>query len=107
MMPARIDNSQQAGASMQTVDTFGHGRLPVLDVWRECRHTRDGWTAINQKGQRLNLTYRPEERSPYPARMPDKDYVVLVRDAVGNESRDVAGHVAMGVALLERATRAK
>jgi len=91
---------------MQTVDT-PYGPLPVIDTWRECRHTKTGWTAINQKGQRLNLTYRPEERSPYPARMPDKDYVVLVRDAVGNESRDVAGHVAMGVALLERATRAK
>ena len=102
MMPARIDNSQQ------TIVTFGYGRLPVLDIWHECRHTKTGWTAINRKGQRLNLCRPPNERDFGPARMPDKDYVVLTRDAAAHEHcRDVHGHVPMGVALIERAARAK
>jgi hypothetical protein len=89
---------------MQTVET-PYGVLPVVDTWRQCRHTRAGWTAINEKGQRLNLTYRPEERDFGPARMPDWDYVVLTRPAAANEYGDVHGHVPMGVALLERTSR--
>jgi hypothetical protein len=65
MMPTRAD-SQPAGASVRTIDTFEHGPLPVLDTWRQCRHTKTGWTAINEAGERLNITYRPEERGYGP-----------------------------------------
>ena len=37
--------------------------------------------------------------------MPDEDYVVIVRDAVGHEPRDVNGHVPRGVVLIERASK--
>jgi len=33
----------------------------------------------------VNISYRPEERDFGPARMPDKDYVVLTRDAAAHE----------------------
>ena len=91
---------------MRTVDT-PYGLLPVVDSWKECRHTGDGWTAVNEKGERLNIR-RPLSESNYgPARMPDRDYVVIMRDAVGHEPRDVSGHVPVGVALIERTPRAK
>jgi hypothetical protein len=82
---------------MRTVDTL-RGPLPVLDTWRECRNTDTGWTAVNEKGERLNITYPPSERDSGLARVPpdDMDYVTLVR-----------GGVIEGVALIERAPRAK
>ena len=89
---------------MKTIDT-PHGVLPVIDTWKKCRHTKTGWTGVNEKGQRVNISYRPEERDFGPARMPDKDYVVLTRDAAAHEHGDVYGHVPMGVALIERAGR--
>ena len=93
-------------ANMKTVDT-PYGPLPVVDTWRQCRHTRTGWTGVNKKGQRMNIGYRPEERGYGPARMPDRDYVVLTRDAAAHEYGDVHGHVPMGVALVERAVRGR
>jgi|SRR6516162_6310347 hypothetical protein len=105
MMPARTD-SQQTGVSVRTIDTFEHGPLPVLDTWRDCRHTRTGWTAINGRGERLNIRYRPEDRWPGPARMPDADHAVIGRDAGPGEYGDVGGRVAVGAILIERAPRA-
>ena len=61
---------------MKMIDTPTHGVLPVLDVWKQCRHTKTGWTGVNEQGQRVNIGYRPEERDFGPARMPDRDYVV-------------------------------
>jgi hypothetical protein len=90
----------------RTVDT-PYGVLPVVDVWRRCRHTKTGWIGINEKGQRLRIRHRPEERWPSPARMPDEDYAVIGRSAVGDEPRSVNGLVAVGVALIERAARSK
>ena len=77
----------------------------MLDTWRRCRHTRAGWTGVNEKGQRVNISYRPEECAYGPARMPDKDYVVIVRNAASHEYGDVHGHVPEGVVLIERAGR--
>ena len=104
-MPARTD-SQQTGVSVRTIDTFEHGPLPVLDTWRDCRHTRTGWTAINGKGERLNIRYHPEDCWPGPARMPDEDHAVIGRSAVGDEPRNAGGYVAVGAVLIERAPRA-
>ena len=83
---------------MRTIDTDSHGPLPVLDTWRECHNTKSGWTGVNDKGERVNITYRPEERAFGPARLPDKDYVVLMRG-------DAYGGVVEGVALIERASQ--
>jgi hypothetical protein len=91
---------------MQTIDT-AYGMLPVIDTWRDCRHTKTGWTAVNGKGERLNIRYRPEDRWPGPARMPDEDHAVIGRDAGPGEHGDVGGHVAVGAVLIERAVRAK
>jgi hypothetical protein len=96
--------TQLSGATPQMVAT-PYGELPVIGVWRQCRHTRTGWSAIDERGQRLNLCRPPDERARGPARMPDEDYVVIVRDAVGHEPRDVAGHVPRGVVLIERASK--
>jgi hypothetical protein len=81
---------------MRTVDTL-RGPLPVLDVWRECRNTDTGWSAVNEKGERLNITYPPGERDSGLARVPPDDmgHVILVR-----------GGVIEGVALIERTSRA-
>jgi len=83
-------------AQARTVETFGHGTLPVLDVWKQCRHTETGWIGVDEKGQRVNMCYRPEdERRWGPARMPPKDYVI-VRDARG---------APIGAVVIERARR--
>lgn len=85
--------------NMRTIDTDWHGPLPVLDTWRECRNTKAGWTGVNDKGERVSITYRPEERAFGPARMPpNKDYVVLMRG-------DAYGGAVEGVVLIERAQR--
>jgi hypothetical protein len=105
MMPARWIDSQLL-EGVRTVDT-SYGPLPVVDTWRDCRHTKTGWTGVNDKGERVNMSYRPEERAYGPARMPDEDHVVLVRDAVGSEPRDVAGFTPVGAVLIERAARGK
>ena|SRR6516162_9956213 len=105
MMPTRTD-SQPAGVSVRTIDTFEHGPLPVLDTWRQCRHTRTGWTGINEKGERLNIRFR-EQDAFGPARIPKKNYAVLVRAAGPGECGTVSGHVPVGVALIERAARGK
>ena len=68
----------------------------MLDTWRECRNTKSGWTGVNNKGERVNITYRLEEQAFGPARMPDRDYVVLMRG-------DALSGAAEGVALIERA----
>ena len=104
-MPARTD-SQQTGVSVRTIDTFEHGPLPVLDTWRQCWHTRTGWTGINEKGERLNIRFR-EQDAFGPARIPKKNYAVLVRAAGPGECGTVSGHVPVGVALIERAARGK
>jgi hypothetical protein len=104
MMPTQTDSSQQA--DVRTLDTVEHGPLPVLDVWKECRNTGTGWTGINEKGERLDIRLR-EPDAFGPARMPDKDYAVLVRPAGPCEYGDVSGHVPVGVALIERAARAR
>jgi hypothetical protein len=92
---------------MQTVDTF-HGELPVIDTWRDCRHTKTGWTAINEAGERLNIRSHPEEEWLGPARMPPhKEYVILARKPGPGEFGNVSGLVPVGVALIERASRAK
>jgi hypothetical protein len=92
--------------SERTIDTLEHGPLPVLDVWRECRNTKTGWTGINEKGERLNIRLR-EKDAFGPARMPDKDYAIIVRDAVPHDPRVIGDHVPVGVALIERAARGK
>jgi len=53
----------------------------------------------------VNISYRPEERDFGPARMPDRDYLVLTRDAAAHEHGDINGHVPEGVILIERAVR--
>ena len=68
---------------MKTIDT-PHGVLPVIDTWKKCRHTKTGWTGVNEEGQRVNISYRPEERDFGPARMPDLHYVILTRDAAAD-----------------------
>jgi len=103
-MPTRTDDSQPAGVSVRTIDTAEHGPLPVLDVWRECRNTRTGWTGINEKGERLDIRFR-EQNAFGPARMPPGDYVVLARAAGPGDKRVIGDHVPMGVALIERALR--
>ena len=90
---------------MQMIDT-AYGMLPVIDTWRDCRHTKAGWTAINGKGERLNIRYHPEDCWPGPARMPDEDHAVIGRSAVGDEPRNAGGSVAVGAVLIERAPRA-
>jgi len=86
---------------MKMIDTPTHGVLPVLDVWKQCRHTKTGWTGVNEQGQRVNIGYRPEERDFGPARMPDRDHVVLTRDAAAHHG-DINRHVSEGVILIER-----
>ena len=88
--------------SERMIDTREHGPLPVIDVWRKCRHTKSGWTAVNQKGQRLDIRLRKPD-SLGPARMPDTDYAIIVRAAGPNDTRVDGDHVPIGVALLERA----
>jgi hypothetical protein len=85
---------------MRTIDTDSHGELAVIDVWKECRNTKTGWSGVNEKGERVNIAYRPSESDFGPARMPlDRDYVVLIRGDVGGAPE--------GVVLIERASRAK
>jgi hypothetical protein len=91
---------------MRTIDTAEHGPLPVLDTWRECRNTKTGWTGINEKGERLDIRLRKPD-SLGPARMPDKDYAIIVRDANPQDTRVSGDHVPIGVALIERAVRSK
>jgi len=91
--------------SERTIDTV-YGLLPVIDTWRDCRHTKTGWTAINGKGERLNIRYRPEDRWPGPARMPAEGQAVIGRAAGAGEYGDVGGRVAVGAVLIERAPRA-
>jgi hypothetical protein len=81
---------------MRTIDTFSHGPLPVLDTWRQCRNTKTGWGGVNEAGERVNITYRPEERAYGPARMPDLDYVVIMHDASHTGAPE-------GIILIERA----
>jgi hypothetical protein len=101
MMLARLTNSQQAGASMRTVDT-SYGLLPVIDTWRDCHHTRTGWTGVNDKGERVNVYSQSKDA---PACIPP-DHLVLSRAAVGDEP-SYAGRVPVGAVLIERAPRAK
>jgi hypothetical protein len=90
---------------MQTVDTF-HGELPVIDTWKQCRHTKTGWTGVNAAGERLNIRSHPDEEQFGPARMPpDKEYVILARKPGPGEFGNVSGLVPVGVALIERALR--
>ena len=93
--------------SERTVDTV-YGPLPVLDVLRQCRYMKGGrsWTGINEKGERLNIRFR-EQDAFGPARIPKKNYAVLVRAAGPGECGTVSGHVPVGVALIERAARGK
>jgi hypothetical protein len=92
---------------MRTLVTDTHGELPVLGIWRRCRHTRTGWTGVREDGAVVDIRYRPEEREWGPARMPPKDYVVVARAAAAHEFGDVAGHVTKGVILIERASPKK
>src|SRR5262245_44017577 len=92
----RADEGKMQARTIETA----YGELPVLDTWRGCRHTETGWTGVNEKGERVNIAYRPEEREFGPARMPpDKDYVVIMRG-------DPLSGAAEGVVLIERAIRA-
>jgi hypothetical protein len=57
------------------------------------RHTRAGWTGVDEKGERVNITYR-QESGFGPARIPPKDYIIM---------RGAAGGAPEGVVLIERA----
>jgi hypothetical protein len=101
MMPARIDNSQQPGVSMRTIDTV-YGLLSVIDTLKGCHYTKEGWTGINEKGERVNVYSQSKDA---PACIPP-DHLVLSRAAVGNEP-SFAGRVPVGAVLIERAARGR
>jgi hypothetical protein len=82
---------------VKTIDTPSCGQLPVIGTLHDCRNVRTGWTGVDARGVRFNVTHAPETRELGPARIPPAAYIV-----VGD--RDGA---AMGVILIERATRRK
>jgi hypothetical protein len=89
---------------MRTIDDTMYGRLPVIDVLRQCRCMKGGrsWTGINEKGERVNVYPQCKD---VPACIPP-DYLLISRAAVGNEP-SYAGRVPVGVVLIERARRAQ
>jgi hypothetical protein len=79
---------------MRTIMTDMCGELPVIETWKQCRHTKTGWRGICENGEIVNMVYDPKVNPSGRARMPDQDYVIMCRD----------GKV-VGAVLIERARR--
>jgi hypothetical protein len=60
-------------------ESWTHGKLPVLDVWLDCHHTKTGWRGKRKSdGAVMTVTYDPRDYGGHPplARMPEKNWGV-------------------------------
>jgi hypothetical protein len=69
-------------AETDMVESWMYGKLPVVETWVDCHHTKTGWSGQRKSdGAVIDITYDPSASAAGPptiARMPsDKDWGVL------------------------------